>query len=1854
MKKNKTFAIVVLALLVTTAMPLAFRVGAEPSTKGTITGTVYDYSTGEPIPDARVELRLSNQSWMWYNETRTSSGGIYAFEVPPGTFDVLVDNWPNYTLKNMEKFLEVDAGETVTVDLALCPSGRLNGTMNYAGTTEGITGADLLFVNSTSGNAVAMRYLDQRSRDGVVGYDVDAPAGEYDILARSWGGSWLSPPSSGDLTAELTPVSIAKGETTTANIGLQDSGMNVYVHTFGWKWEFTAGDPVTFVVEARNGSTWEPLSEATVTGYLFGPMDWPHPEPFAFSRRIDPAEWLERKPGEYVTRSEFPSDLDPGDYVIFVAIRKGDTLGLNQIWVHVIRHRMEWCYAKSRYSPTEELVFRFKLNDGRQYLSNLTVTYALIEHNNGTDWVYEVLESGEASYNTAVQEYEVKPTGVRASQNCDYSLDLTAGQSRYSWWFRGDELADDVRLTAVCEYPIHFELGFRDFGYSVFTCDTPAEILGVPYWVTQIRIPLKDVDWMRIFYEDVSTPAMDIFDQYLPWQDLPTASDLLSWNNSLWTIRAIPAGEIRGTILDEGTGRPLGGVEVTGEPLRWSDIAQWAWATSDWDGSYRLPVPAGIAYVVKFASSLHEPLKLNNDTSGYTVDEAGAVVTLNVNLTQIPIGTLTGVVFWDVDVDGEYNSAVDMPLSDAWVGINDYSWNFLGGTNTASSGRYTLRVRADTFLRIHTWKNETFRSKPIEGIEVAENETLTLNIPMERSVVVTGMIEGPYWADCFLLDADRNLVMRIGESSGRNFRWSVPQSVRTLLFRTWGDYYPVSVSLPTAEAGSELNIGTVRMNQTTLNAWSYMKDWEPEHRPGDIVKFFVEAINRTADWSGGKTPTTVENCNVTYMLWDSTGQFLSEGAGAYEYGKYLVNVTIPEYAKPGPVELLFTVENSSLNCYGTTGGWFHITTLKVITLQELTPYSTTESPTFQWLVLNASRLPAENVVVEYELYNTTGGWNQITFGTIRGSPNGTYTVSLDPQPEGDYQLHVVFDKQADRWMWFKSVENLTRVTISGHVRDQAGEPVNRATLEFHGGTPEYWVHGVTATNASGYYSIGLLRGGYGTHVTKSSMRTLPEWQHIEIPPRTFDFTLYEVGFLTGRVIDPPETNVTEETYYEYSALNMTLISTSLWNESTPAQSLPATGTTAYTPGVSVGDRVNYTVTSVWETNDPMASRPEGMPPNGTLTLQVMQIDGSNVTFFVEGEPAIYWTDVERGEMGGNISVRLIVASLLNEGDLIFNDTMAPRINSTIVGSFAGAVRLVNMLNETHYSPEGWESTILGWDRSTGILCQLLQSSNRTFTPAPGPEPGPGPEAGYDVGARVLFWNATTGKLMTMEWVWGRFTRSSPTGTYDVTFDEWDMIPYTVYNVTIDADATTDVGEIKLYRVDWSNQLWTSCSPWQTVPGRNVTVTVDLSTSSWQLSLSESITGLTEDNFTLYLLGWRWPQPPTGYINATFYVNETSTGVYAIDITVPSDAEAGFWDGKLVISANGKTYIARFGFNLVSLYVGATPQKRNFYPGETLYLVTIVTTPDNAKVTGLIAEDFRIRIYGYAGEMSGNFTSTFYELGHGVYLMEFPIANDTGAGGCSMEVTVTVPGVGSATDWQWFEIAGRREEQGPKPGPEPEPEPGPGPAPGPEPGPVSTGPRMVVASNLTEGDTLFDLPEAPVINATLERAFGGAIRLVNYLDVSESDGLKSMSVVTGWDRSTGILCEYIQSFNETTDLGNFVQVEQVITLTSTTLWNESTPAQSLPATGTTDYTPGVRVGDVANYTITLTKSDPGYDTPDLQPNGTATVEILKIDGSIVKMLETIRESDTGSERTETLWINVETGESGVESSPPPPP
>ena len=79
-----------------------------------------------------------------------------------------------------------------------------------------------------------------------------------------------------------------------------------------------------------------------------------------------------------------------------------------------------------------------------------------------------------------------------------------------------------------------------------------------------------------------------------------------------------------------------------------------------------------------------------------------------------------------------------------------------------------------------------------------------------------------------------------------------------------------------------------------------------------------------------------------------------------------------------------------------------------------------------------------------------------------------------------------------------------------------------------------------------------------------------------------------------------------------------LTSTSLWDQSTPDQTLPRDGTVSTTPGVHVGDWGLYDVNVYVPHYDPATYYG---PKNETVRMDVIAIDGSNVSFTLTNEIA---------------------------------------------------------------------------------------------------------------------------------------------------------------------------------------------------------------------------------------------------------------------------------------------------------------------------------------------------------------------------------------------------------------------------------------------------------------------------------------------------------------------------------------------------------------------------------------------------------------------------------------------------------
>ncbi|GAB3031436.1 right-handed parallel beta-helix repeat-containing protein [Natronobiforma cellulositropha] len=115
---------------------------ALPGPTGTITGTVTDAETGEPIENATVSAVERPITPL---ETVTESDGAFELEVPPGTYavDVLADGYET----TGETDVGVDVDGTTTLDLELTETtASLTGTVLDAETGEPIEGAELVIV----------------------------------------------------------------------------------------------------------------------------------------------------------------------------------------------------------------------------------------------------------------------------------------------------------------------------------------------------------------------------------------------------------------------------------------------------------------------------------------------------------------------------------------------------------------------------------------------------------------------------------------------------------------------------------------------------------------------------------------------------------------------------------------------------------------------------------------------------------------------------------------------------------------------------------------------------------------------------------------------------------------------------------------------------------------------------------------------------------------------------------------------------------------------------------------------------------------------------------------------------------------------------------------------------------------------------------------------------------------------------------------------------------------------------------------------------------------------------------------------------------------------------------------------------------------------------------------------------------------------------------------------------------------------------------------------------------------------------------------------------------------------------
>ena len=301
------------------------------------------------------------------------------------------------------------------------------------------------------------------------------------------------------------------------------------------------------------------------------------------------------------------------------------------------------------------------------------------------------------------------------------------------------------------------------------------------------------------------------------------------------------------------------------------------------------------------------------------------------------------------------------------------------------------------------------------------------------------------------------------------------------------------------------------------------------------------------------------------------------------------------------------------------------------------------------------------------------------------------------------------------------------------------------------------------THPEDYLGWANIRMEYTHAYETNAEKDLPEWE------REAFHIWSEIWNRTEQTVDDPsipKSSTQEETPVTLF-LNVSLTETNLWNEQTSPQSLPVESSTTSQPGVTVGTTANYDLTVTVDPYDP--SFPYDGPQNGTIEVEVTEINGNNVTFttsFIEdGVIESSWIDITTGKISAEDEVHALIASNLTDGDKIYNE-LPYHITNTFLQTLLGTERLIN----EYYSPE----IRYRWDRSTGLLVSMQRTETMYMPLDPSPEPYHEPPQ-----QQIFLWDSTNSYVTETETAWqiqisGQFNASmTPMGPYHVNLEVYN-------------------------------------------------------------------------------------------------------------------------------------------------------------------------------------------------------------------------------------------------------------------------------------------------------------------------------------------------------------------------------------------------------------------------------------------------------------------------------------------------
>ncbi len=232
----------------------AFTLHVGPG--GSVSGTVADAVTGEPIPSAVVTAAPEN-GYPQTSATTGADGGYAIAGLPPDTYLAWIEDAGPYVpeiydgvacpasgcSESLADGTPIAVGQDVVtgIDFALGPGGTIAGTVRAAATGEPLAAVEMT-VRDTDG-PVEYRFTDDSGGYAITGL----PAGTYYVIARSDGyqhelhDGVPCPQGPCDLTVG-TPIEIAPGTVATVDFDLRRLG-----RVTGTVTEAVTGEPLPFI-----------------------------------------------------------------------------------------------------------------------------------------------------------------------------------------------------------------------------------------------------------------------------------------------------------------------------------------------------------------------------------------------------------------------------------------------------------------------------------------------------------------------------------------------------------------------------------------------------------------------------------------------------------------------------------------------------------------------------------------------------------------------------------------------------------------------------------------------------------------------------------------------------------------------------------------------------------------------------------------------------------------------------------------------------------------------------------------------------------------------------------------------------------------------------------------------------------------------------------------------------------------------------------------------------------------------------------------------------------------------------------------------------------------------------------------------------------------------------------------------------------------------------------------------------------------------------------------------------------------------------------------------------------------------